>query len=400
MRYPSANTLDLFKNSVLANYMESPTHVLFFTTRLGGGGAEKLLLRILQNLNRRQFRISLALCKAGGSYETSLPEDIPVYHLVSKDIPSVSLPLILSVLPLRRLIEKIQPDVLCASMDNANTVAVLATRQLNPRPKLVLSVHNPPSWKYTQPPRRLLNQIIFALMPITYPYANGIINVSQGVAEDLANIAPKAKHLLQVIYNPCVDEELLKGAQEIPPETIPPEGRLIVACGRLHPQKGFADLIEAIVEVRKIIPAYLWIIGEGELRQELENQIDSLGLRDCVRLLGFKANPYQYMAKADLFVLSSVFEGFGNVIVEAMACGTPVVATDCPTGPREIITPGVNGLLVPPNNQKELATAILRVLTDSQLQQELAQQGKKRSEDFSATKIAKMYGDLFLAALK
>lgn len=380
--------------------MPSKLHILFFTTRLGGGGAEKLLLRIVNSLNRGEFQVSLALSKSGGSYESALAEDVAVYHLISSKVPSVSLPLLLSLLPLRNLISQIKPDVVCGAMDNANTVAVLATRYLSQPPKVVLSVHNPPSWKYTQPPQRLVNRLVFALMPKIYPLADAIINVSGGVAKDLKTIAPKTAPLLHVIYNPCVDAEVTSGSQASPPETVPPTHKLIVACGRLHPQKGFTDLITAMVAVRRQIPSVLWILGEGESRSELTKQIESLGLTETVFLLGFKTNPYQYMAKADLFVLSSLFEGFGNVIVEAMACGTPVVSTDCPTGPAEIIESGVNGILVPPENPEALAEGIIRVLSDTQLQQQLSQQGKIRSLDFSVAKIATMYGNLFQSLFK
>jgi glycosyltransferase involved in cell wall biosynthesis len=137
-------------------------------------------------------------------------------------------------------------------------------------------------------------------------------------------------------------------------------------------------------------------MGVGELQQCLEEQIRALGLTHCVRLLGFQQNPYQYMAAADVFALSSIFEGFGNVIVEAMACGTPVVATDCPYGPAEIISDGVNGLLVPPARADALASALLRVLTDPALKKQLSCNGQKRSQDFHAQAIASAYGEMFL----
>jgi glycosyltransferase involved in cell wall biosynthesis len=372
-------------------------HVLFFTTRLGGGGAEKLLLRIINNLDRQQFKLSLALCKSGGSYEEALAEDIAVYYLSSPQIPSISGSLLLSLLPLRRLINRTKPDVVCGVMDNANVLTVLATKNIGYKPKVILSVHNPVTLKYNEPKTRLFNRLVFALMPYTYPAADSIITVSQGVATDLAALIPKTKDLLQVIYNPCVDQEVILGGMETPPETI--ASKLIIACGRLNPQKGFKYLISAMVEVRKVINTHLWIMGEGELRQELKDQIESLGLGDAVRLLGFKANPYQYMAKADLFVLASLYEGFGNVIVEAMACGTPVVATDCPFGPGEIIEDGVNGLLVKPGDKEALATGIIRVLSNPQLQAQFINQGKIRAQDFETKKITQMYSQLFLSVI-
>ncbi|ELR96303.1 glycosyltransferase [Gloeocapsa sp. PCC 73106] len=373
--------------------------VLFFTTRLGGGGAEKLLLRIINNLDRQRFQLFLALCKGGGSYEADLAEDIEVYYLVSAKIPSISGSLLLSLLPLRQLIKRLKPDIVCGVMDNANLGAIAATLGLTHLPKTILSVHNPVSVKYNQLQGRWANKLVFKLIPALYPQANAIICVSQGVATDLEHLVPKTRDLLRVIYNPCVDAKITLDMEATVKESIQSGTKLIVACGRLNQQKGFSDLIKALVTVQKLIPTHLWIIGEGELRPVLQSQIESLGLSESVRLLGFQANPYQYMAKADVFVLSSIYEGFGNVIVEAMACGTPVVATDCPYGPREIINSGVNGLLVKPGDSEALAEGIIQVLQDPQLQVQFARQGKIRAQDFDSVKIAKMYGELFISCL-
>jgi glycosyltransferase involved in cell wall biosynthesis len=169
----------------------------------------------------------------------------------------------------------------------------------------------------------------------------------------------------------------------------------VVACGRLKALKGFSTLIDALAVVRERVPAHLWIVGEGEQRASLERKIARLGLGGCVRLLGFRPNPYRYMAAADVFALSSRFEGFGNVIVEAMACGAPVVSADCPYGPREIIEDGVNGILVEPASAASLARGILRVLEDKELKRRLASNGFERARDFEADSIAREYGELF-----
>lgn len=378
---------------------KTPIKVLFFTTRLGGGGAEKLLLRVINNLDRQQFQLSLAVCKGGGSYEASLASDISVHYLVWHKIPSISGSLFLSLFPLRRLIKRLKPDIICGVMDNANIGAIMATRGLVDPPKTILSVHNPISVKYNKPQRRWVNKLIYKLIPVIYPHADAIIAVSQGVAKDLEYLVPKTKNLLRVIYNPCVDEEVTRSLTVKATKIVPPGTKLIIACGRLSEQKGFRDLIKAILTVQKDIPVHLKIMGEGELRPVLESQIHSLGLEQSVQLLGFQDNPYQYMAQADLFVLSSIYEGFGNVIVEAMACGIPVVATDCPYGPREIIDSGVNGLLVKPQDPRALAEGMIKVLKDPQLQAKFSQQGKIRARDFDSVKIAKMYGELFISCL-
>lgn len=354
------------------------------------------LLRTINYLDRKKFRLSLALGRSGGAYESALAKDVKVHILNTGKVNSSTLRMIRAIKPLRRVIKAEQPDILCSVLDHANTVAVLASRGVLPQgPKVVISVQNPPSIRYGRS-WHITSRLLLSFMPSVYQKADRVIALSQGVAEDLLTLIPKIRDRTEVIYNAGVDLRVLNGASEpLPKEELPHNGPLLVACGRLTEQKGFPHLIEALAHVRRVTPAHLWIIGEGKQRQDLENQIQQLGLTNCVRLLGFQNNPYKYMAAADVFVLSSLFEGFGNVIVEAMACGAPVVATDCPYGPREIIENGVSGLLVPPANVEALSEAIVRVLKDRELKQKLSQNGKKRSQDFNAQAIAIAYGDLF-----
>lgn len=353
------------------------------------------LLRVINHLDRKKFRLSLALGRTGGTYESALAKDVKVHVLNTGRVNSSTIRMIRSIEPLHGVIQAEQPDILCSILDHANTVAVLASRGLLPvRPKVVLSVQNPPSIRYGR--WHIVSRLLLSLIPRLYPQADRVVALAQGVAEDLLTLVPKIRDRTEVIYNAGVDSRVLNGVLELPKEELPQNGPLIVACGRLTEQKGFPYLIEALARVRRVTPAYLWIIGEGKQRQYLENKIKQLGLTNCVRLLGFQNNPYKYMAAADVFVLSSLFEGFGNVIVEAMACGTPVVATDCPYGPREIIENGVSGLLVPPADVEALSEAIMRVLKEPELKQKLSENGKQRSQDFNAQAIASAYGKLFL----
>ncbi|MBE9011851.1 glycosyltransferase, partial [Pseudanabaenaceae cyanobacterium LEGE 13415] len=209
--------------------------------------------------------------------------------------------------------------------------------------------------------------------------------------EDLLQFVPTAH--VEVIYNAGVDEQVLAGANQ--PLSVDCPRPLIVTCGRLAEQKGYPYLLEAFAQVRRVMPASLWILGEGKLRSSIEQKIRELGLTDSVTLLGFQNNPYQYMKAADLFVLASIYEGFGNVLVEAMACQTPVVATDCPSGPGEIITHHLNGLLVPPADSFALSQAMLDVLSNPSLQCKFSIAGQHRAQDFHSQTIAAAYGRLF-----
>lgn len=371
-------------------------HILFFVPSLGGGGAEMHFLRIINHLDRKKFRISLALMRTGGAYEASLDNSVKLHILNTGKFNSSTLRTIRSILPLRKLIKTEQPDIVCSIMDHANTVAILATRILRIRPKVLVSVQIPPSLEYRKS-WHIVHRLLLSLIPHLYPQAERVIAISQGVANDLITLAPRLKNRIEVIYNAGVDSRALERITEpISKAKLPENAPLILACGRLTEQKGFPYLIEALSYVRKVIPAHLWILGEGEQHPVLANQIQTLGLTNCVRLLGFQANPFQYMTLADVFVLSSLYEGFGNVIVEAMACGTPVVATNCPYGPAEIIKDNFNGVLVPPANPEALSQEIIRVLSDTTFKQQLSRQGKERSLDFDAGKITSAYADLFL----
>jgi glycosyltransferase involved in cell wall biosynthesis len=370
--------------------------VLFFTSTLGGGGAEKHLLRIANHLDREKFDVSLAVVKPCGEFESGLSPDVRKYHLNRRGAGSTTVRMVQSIKPLRQVIRRERPGLIFSVIDLANLVSVTAGRGLANWPKIVLGVQTPPSIAYGHS-RHPVSRLMLRLIARLYPKADQIVALSKGVAADLAALAPRVRERLTVIYNAGVEAEVLEGARARVPADELPDAPLVVACGRLKTVKGFSTLLDALALVRKFVPAHLWIVGEGEQRPALEKKIERLGLQDCVRLVGFQQNPFKYMAEADLFVLSSLFEGFGNVIVEAMACGVPVVATDCPFGPGEIIADGENGVLVQPASATALADGILRVLRDEELRKRLARGGSVRAHDFDAKAITRAYEELFLS---
>ncbi len=369
--------------------------VLLFTSTLGGGGAEKHLLRVANHLDREKFEVSLAVVKPCGEFESGLSADVRKHHLNRRGAGSTTVRMFQSIKPLRQVIRRERPGLIFSVMDLANLVSLTAGRGLEDRPKIVLGVQTPPSLAYGHS-RHPVSTLMLRLIPRLYPKADQIVALSKGVAADLASLSPRMRERLTVIYNAGVEAEVLEGARESVPADELPDAPLVVACGRLRAVKGFSTLLDALVLVRKSVPAHLWVVGEGEQRPFLEKKIKQLGLEGCVRLLGFRQNPFKYMAAADLFVLSSHFEGFGNVIVEAMACGVPVVATRCPFGPGEIIADGENGLLVAPASAIALADGILRVLRDEELKKRLARGGSARAHDFDAKAITRAYEELFL----
>lgn len=269
----------------------------------------------------------------------------------------------LAVPGLIRYLKAERPFALLAAKDRAIRAAVLAKRLSRADTRLVgrLGTHlsaamaNKPAlirWARQWPMRE------------TYSTVDRIVAVSEGVAEDTQRIAGLPPEKIAVIRNPVITQEMLEKSRM--PADHPwfesPDVPVILGAGRLTRQKDFATLIRAFARVRAAIDSRLVILGEGRLRPGLEKLAADLGVAEAVSLLGHVANPYAYMARSSLFVLSSAWEGSPNVLTEALALGTPAVSTDCPSGPREILQDGRCGPLVPVGDMARLADAMLRTL--------------------------------------
>lgn len=362
--------------------------ILCFVTVLGGGGAERQVVRVLNGLDRERFQSAVAVLRPGGSYEPELRKDVPIFDLRCTRIRA-------AIPPLRRLIRDERPDVLCAFMDRPNCVALAATYGLRRGPAVVACLQVAPSADIGSPGSLRHRGLVYAASRL-YPRADRLIAISDGVGQDIVRLVPAVRARTVVIPNAGPGDEVRDLACE--PFPMPRSGRrgkVVVACGRLTEQKGFDVLLEAVANVSSTEDVSLWLVGDGELRGVLERRANELRIGQRVWFTGFRSNPYPLIAAGDVFVLSSLWEGFGNVIVEAMALGIPVIATDCPYGPGEIIQHEKNGLLVPPSAPEMLADAIRRVLRDDPLRKTLAQQGRARSRDFRPTAIAERYGRVF-----
>ena len=231
---------------------------------------------------------------------------------------------------------------------------------------------------------------------LNYPAAEGIVCVSTGVAQELSRLAPATASRIRVIHNPIVAPDLVAaGSAAVDhPWLAPGEPPLILGAGRLTAQKDFPTLIRAFAQVLPQQPCRLLILGEGSERERLLGLGHELGVAVAMDLPGFVANPFAYMARSGVFVLSSLWEGFGNVLVEAMAMGTPVVSTDCPSGPREILCDGVLGPLVRPGDPEHLAEAVIEVLSRPADRTAL----RNRAMDFSADRVAARYDELLFGS--
>jgi glycosyltransferase involved in cell wall biosynthesis len=228
-----------------------------------------------------------------------------------------------------------------------------------------------------------------------YGRADAVVAVSKGVADELAALGEVPREKVHVIHNPIDSGRIIRQAEAQPehPWFQPGQPPVLLAAGRLHPQKDYPTLLRAFASLRKARKLRLAILGEGRERPRLEQLIGDLGIGEDVRLLGFQQNPFAFMARAAVFVLSSAWEGLGNVLIEALACGCPVVSTDCPHGPSEILEKGRYGALVPVGDPQELAHAIVAALE----RPADARAGVERARAFDIQNIAEQYVQLFSA---
>jgi glycosyltransferase involved in cell wall biosynthesis len=229
-----------------------------------------------------------------------------------------------------------------------------------------MDTHLSKALEHSNPLRKLA---YYLPMRWLYPQADAILAVSQGVADDTARITGVAPEWITVIHNPVITPELsAQAAMPVEHPFFAPRTRpVLLAAGRFTRQKDFPTLLRAFAKARAEKPCRLLILGDGhrQEREALEDLAMDLGVSDDLSMPGFIANPYAYIAKSDLFVLSSIWEGSPTVLTEALALGVPVVATDCPSGPREITQDGLHGRLVPMGDPDALAAAIVSALGET-----------------------------------
>ena len=365
--------------------MNNKYKLLFFCSKLGGGGAEKHLVRVLNYCNFEQYDIHLALTREGGSYENLLDSKVKVHYL-TKGIRSSTWSLFRSALPLKRLIQEVEPEAVIGIMDRQNVLLAGLKSQSKHFPPIIICCQNAPTKSLdNQGP---LGVLFKKLIPTLYNHADQVIAICQGVKNDLIeNFGVKVP--VDVIYNAGFEQDIYQKMQQGSDLVVAPIQ--LVACGRLTEQKGFDILIDAIANIQINEDFKLWILGTGPDEQKLKKQVSENGLSEKIIFTGFVDNPYSYFKEADIFLLSSRWEGFGNVITEAMACGTAVVATNCDFGPNEIITHEENGLLVPTNNPEKLARAIETLMYNENLRNKFAELGKTRALNFDAQSISNEY---------
>jgi glycosyltransferase involved in cell wall biosynthesis len=303
---------------------------------------------------KRGFGVDLVLVRKYGPYLDQVPDAVRVIDLEA--------PRVLPSLPgLVRYLRRERPRVLLSEMGHANVVALWARRLAGVPRRVVVCHHSISQRESIQPVWNLREWLMQGFVRCSYPWAEEIVAVSGGLADRLAQTTGIPRERIEVIYNPVITPELRKKAQAPlnHPWCAPGEPPVILSIGRLTAQKDFPTLIQAFAQVRQSHRVRLMILGEGEDRPGLAALVREQGLEDDVALPGFVDNPYAYLTQASLFVLSSRWEGLPTVLIEALYCGVPVVATDCPYGPQEILADGQYGSLVPVGNATALAAAIV-----------------------------------------
>jgi len=394
-------------------------HIALFLANLEVGGVQKMLLNLAGAIAAHGHQVDLVVCRMAGPLVDQIPNNVRVvglkeartwkgriYALAADPGGFWQLlrPVLLAKKPSRtllylpdlvRYLQRERPATLLSAMPHSNLEALWARRLAGTGTRIVVSEQNMLSHNVaaaTKARRRLLPR----LMGRTYPEADAIVAASDGVAEDLSVQTGISRHRITTIPNLAVMPEIPEQAKEVldHPWFAPGSAPVVLGVGRLTRQKDFPTLIRAFARVRAQRDVRLMILGaeknpikNTQRRNELTDLAAELGVAEDLALPGFVSNPFAYMARAAVFVLSSAWEGFGNVVAEAMACSCPVVSTDCPSGPAEILNHGEFGSLVPVGNDEAMADAILAALETSPDRHRL----QTRAAEFSIGPVVERY---------
>ncbi len=334
---------------------QRPVTLLFATS--GHSGVDRVVANLLPEFARvpRQFHL-LTIRNHGPLISDRLPANIREIRL-GVGTKKLVMP------PLALYLRRHRPEVLLTANHQLNRAALMARRLTGVDTRVVIRMGMSLTAMGAEM-GRAKRERLFASMRRWYPLADAVVTPSQGVADDLERLAHVAHDRLHVIRNPLLNPRFYEQAAEpVEHAWYGDAGTpVILAAGSLEPRKDFPTLLRAFARLRQRRDARLVILGEGKERERLTRLADALGVAAHVSLPGFDGNPYRHMARADVFVLSSRREGASAVIIEAMACGTPVVSTDCPSGPAEALANGELGRLVAVGDDVAMAEAIEQTL--------------------------------------
>ena len=392
-------------------------HIAVFIKSLQGGGAEHVMLMLASAFAKHGCKVDILLSSNRGHLHDEISGDVTIHTLVKagrwrllypmlrlapgnwralSSIYTMKIPRILKVLPaLKKYLRAARPDVVLSTLPGANIVAAWAIRLSGGNSSLVIREAN--QFSCVRHTDDNFGRLLPRLAKRWYPTAEAIIAVSEGVRDDIVNELKLPPEKTEAILNPVDLQRILTLAADALPEDSGLENgcRFVLAVGKLEPQKDFITLLRAFAMSRNRRDARLIILGEGALGGALRTLAEELGISDQLLLPGYVANPYAYMRRGAVFVLSSAWEGCPNVLLEALACGVPIVSTDCPSGPKEILASGQYGILVPVGDASALASAIERVLAGSGI----CYVPETALRDYSIERVAGRYLDIFYSAI-
>jgi len=362
--------------------MQRKLKILLLSSTLRGGGAERRPVYLLKYINRNIFEPILCLKEKKGEYLKDIPQNTKLYILKRRYN-------FVALLNMCKVILKENPDIIFGINWGINTIAIIALKMLffKRQVKLIIGVGTNPFY-YEH----------LCIMRFLYRFfADLIVANSDGIRECLISSWKISKKKICVIHNGTDIDHIDKlSFEKVNHIWINKNLNLIISVGNLRKPKGLPHLLDALKIVNKKNTVYLIIIGKGEEEKKLKVMAKEIGINDRVDFIGFKKNPFKYIANADLFVLSSLWEGCPNTLLEAMACRTPVVSTDAPYGPAEIIEDSVNGYLVPVADSARLSEKILYVLENLDKQDSIIREARQTVEKkFSVHKMVKNYEKLF-----
>lgn len=364
--------------------VEHARHIAVLLSAPSGGGAERAMVGVANHLAERGHRVDMVLGRVEGPYLSAISERIRIVDLKSPRIRGL-------LGPLDRYVRTERPDVLLSALTAPSLVACLGKTLHRWPTRLVLSVQNHPVAS-ADPNGKLMQRFLPHLVRALYSRADRLIGISRGVAEAAADLTRRPRDEVPVIHNPVITPEFFAKLAEEPdhPWIANRTAPVLLAAGRLTTQKDYPTLFEAFARVRRTRPARLVVLGQGPDEAELKALVERLGVAEDVHFAGFVSNPYAWMKRCDLFVLSSRWEGFANVVAEALACGAPVVSTDCPSGPAEILADGGFGRLAPVGDPEALAAQILAALDETHDRAALEARGRSFSLDALAPRYAQV----------
>lgn len=378
--------------------------ILFIHPTFTFGGAERTAFNLLEGLDKEQYKVTLVTSKKISGYFSHLALEKIIYiddigiDVWFNQLNTANIKKFWSdVRSIGILIKKESPDITLGMMYYASSLISLAKKLFRLKTKIISSPRGPltpyiNTFILNNKTERLFWKLNFYFSCM---YSDGLIVAAEGTKRDCIENFRAEGSKIRVINNGIDVSYVRKMSSEDINIDIPQDFYIISTAGRLAYEKSLSLLFKALALLNISEKVKLLVIGDGPMKGELEILSENLGIKDDVCFLGFQKNPYKYIKASDIFVHTCLLEGFGNVIVEAMSCGVPVIATNCPYGPGEIINNGRSGMLVPMNDEKTLSRAIISLLKDEQRRAEISMQAYQRALFFSVDRMVKSYEKFF-----